>query len=448
MKNVNRVIIAGTHSGCGKTLVTHALLECLKAQKLDVCAFKCGPDYLDTAFHRNLQNIDSYNLDSIFSSPEQLKSQLYNHSDKDISVIEGVMGYFDGVGEALSGSTYNISKIIDTPVILVVNARGMYQSVIPLVKGFMDYKESNIKGVILNRVSKSYYSNLKSLIEKEGIKVFGYIEENESFNFESRYLGLITPLENEELKDKLSKLRESASNTLDLDAIINHASTASTIECNQKKTKKEKKNLRVAIAKDRAFSFIYSENVDMLEENGCEIVYFSPMSDKELPPNIDALYLVGGYPELYLRELSSNTKMLEDVKNKIESGLPTIAECGGFLYLHKTLDNEKMANVIPYSANKTKTLQNFGYSTLQATSDGIIMDEGDVIKAHEYHTYVSSGKFGDIIVEKMRSKKRYEDVIHTKSLYAGFPHLYFPSNPSIVDHFIKAMINYRDTKKD
>lgn len=431
----DRVLIAGTNSGCGKTTVTCALLAALKKRKLSVSAFKCGPDYIDPMFHRKVIGIPSYNLDPFFCTGEQLKSSLARRGGE-ISVIEGVMGYYDGIGTDGHASTYELAKETETPVVLVVNAKGMYTSAGAIIRGFYGYKaESNVKGVIFNGVSPMMYDGLKKIAADAGVKALGFLPNDDSVSVGSRHLGLITAEEIDDIRAKMDRLGELAEKYLDLDGILSVAADAPALETVKELSPAEKR-ARIAVAKDEAFCFMYEENIELLKEIGCEIEFFSPLHDKKLPENISGIWLPGGYPELYAEKLSENGEMLSAVRGAINSGVPTVAECGGFLYLHKTLDGLPMAGVIDADAFKTKKLQRFGYVTLTAQKDNLLCRAGEKINAHSFHYYESTDNGGDFLAEKPFSERSFGCVHAGETLYAGFPHIYLPANPSFAENFV------------
>ncbi len=442
----NRILIAGTNSGCGKTTVTCALLSALKKRGLNVSAFKCGPDYIDPMFHRKVINVPSYNLDPFFCNDMQLRKSLSLRGG-DISVIEGVMGYYDGIGSDGHASTYELAKSTCTPVILIINAKGMYTSAGAILKGFCEYRlESNVRGVIFNNVSPMMYEALKKIAENAGIKPLGCLPNDETVTVGSRHLGLITAEEIDDIRAKIDRLGELAEKHFDIDGILAIAAEAKALDVPQIFSNAEK-HLKIAVAKDEAFCFMYEENIEMLKNLGCEICFFSPIHDKKLPDNISALWLPGGYPELYTKVLSENVEMLSKINLAVRSGLPTVAECGGFLYLHKSLDGSPMAGVIDAEAFKTKKLQRFGYVTLTAKKNNLFCKAGEKINAHSFHYYESSDNGSDFLAEKPFSDKKFDCIHASETLYAGFPHIYLPSNMSFGKAFVEKATDFAKKKK-
>ena len=436
----DRILIAGTNSGCGKTTVTCAVLRALKNRGLAVRSFKCGPDYIDPMFHREVVGVPARNLDPFFSTPDQLRRQLGGAAGS-LSVLEGVMGYYDGIGPQGACSTYHVAEATQTPVILTVNVRGMYTSVGALIRGFRDFRPgSNVAGVIFNQASPMLYGDLSRIAEDAGVKPLGYLPRAEEAVIGSRHLGLITAAEIADLQTRLDRLGELAEQCLDLDGILSLASRSPGLPLPEPAAPVAQ-GVRIAVARDEAFCFLYEENLRLLEELGCELVFFSPIHDMHLPENVQGLYLPGGYPELHLEELSRNPIRLA-IRRAVEAGMPTVAECGGFLYLHDTLDGAEMAGVIHAAAFGTKKLQRFGYVTLTAERDNLLCRAGESIRAHEFHYYDSESNGSTFTAAKPSGKRSWRCVHASDTLYAGFPHLYLPANPAFAENFVRKAANY------
>ena len=443
---MKRIMIAGTHSGCGKTTITCAILAALKARKLNAAAFKCGPDYIDPMFHQKVIGVDSHNLDSFFCDDETLNYLMHENSiNADISVVEGVMGFYDGVNGR--GSAHSVSMITETPVAIVIDCKGASESIGAVMKGFLSYKQPNmIKGFIFNRLPERLVPRIKEMCRELGTTFFGYMPTN-SFTFESRNLGLVTADEIGDIKDRLAELSTLAEKHIFLDELI-EVSEASFPPFREPKLHIVEYNNRpiIAVAKDAAFCFVYSDNIALLEKLGCRIEYFSPLKDKKLPDDCCGLILSGGYPELYAEKLSQNNEMLQAVRSAINSGIPTIAECGGFMYLHENIilaDDEIFGFVgaVKGDVYSTKKLQRFGYVTLEAKKDCLVCDESDKIAAHEFHYWNSTNCGSDFIARKSDGRN-WECVHANKSTYAGFPHLYFYADVRIAERFVAACAEY------
>lgn len=436
-----RILIAGTNSGCGKTTVTTALLSALRTRGIQLAAFKCGPDYIDPMFHRRALGLPSHNLDPYFSTGEQLRGQLAAAGDT-LCVIEGVMGYYDGIGTDGRASSYHAALETDTPVILVVNGKGLYTSAGAILKGFCEFRpHSNVRGVIFNGVSPMVYRGLVKIAEEAGVTPLGFLPQSEEFTVGSRHLGLITADEIGDLQIRLQKLGEAAAGTLDLDRILRLAESAAPLPppCPPPASIAQ---VRVAVARDRAFCFLYRENLELLEALGCELCFFSPLTDAALPEGISGLWLPGGYPELHLEALSKNSSMLRSVRDAVEGGLPTVAECGGFLYLHRQVDGVPLAGVIPADAHRTERLQRFGYVELTAATDNLLCPAGGSIRAHEFHYYDSTDCGCGFTARKASGAAEYPCIHVSDSLYAGYPHLYLPANPEFATRFVKKAQTY------
>lgn len=436
---MDRILIAGTHSGCGKTTFTTGLLWALKQQGHTLHAFKCGPDYIDPMFHRGAIGLHSGNLDPFFNTGEQLCARL---SGEGLAVIEGVMGYYDGIGTQGEGATYHVARETKTPVVLVVDARGQYTSAGAVLRGFMDFRpESNIRGVIFNNASPMLYRGLREIAEDAGTEPLGFLPGDARVSVGSRHLGLITAAEIKDLQEKLKTLGEIAGECIDIGRLLDLASLAPDLE-EPAAALTPLGSVRIAVARDEAFCFVYQENLDLLAALGCELAFFSPIHDTELPGDIGGLYLPGGYPELHLPALSGNTSMLACVRTAVMGGLPTIAECGGFLYLHDFLDGAPMAGVIHAGAYKTNKLQRFGYAVLRANENNLICPAGAEMRVHEYHYYESESCGNGFTARKPGGEKQWECAHATDSLYAGFPHLYFPAMPELAENFTRKAMEY------
>ena len=432
-----RLLLAGTSSGCGKTTVTCAILQALVNRGLKVGAFKCGPDYIDPMFHSRIIGAKSANLDLHFFSENTLKYLLQkNAADRDVSIIEGVMGYYDGLGLSTTrASSYEVAKVTDSPVVLVVNAKGASLSVLATVQGFLTFcPDSHIRGVILNQCTAMTYKALAKAIEdKLGIRVLGYLPKLADCALESRHLGLVTAAEITDLKEKLQKLAHQAEKTIDLEGLLTLAKEAPPITCDPIALPKLEP-VRIAVAKDNAFCFYYADSLEALEEMGAEIIEFSPIHHKKLPENIHGLYLGGGYPELYARQLSDNKTMLESIRNALQKGLPCIAECGGFMYLTEAIGEYPMVGFLPGNCFDNGKLTRFGYVTLRAGMDNMLCKAGEQIPAHEFHHWDCTQPGSGFTAAKPTGKS-WDCVAATDTLYAGYPHFHFYANPAFLKGF-------------
>ncbi len=474
---IKRVMIAAPKSGSGKTVVTCALLQVLKDCGLKVASYKCGPDYIDPMFHEKIIDVPAKNLDTFFTDEEKTRELFQKSAMKmDFAVFEGVMGLYDGLGGVRKeGSSYHLAEVTKTPIVLVVDAKGMGRSTIPLIAGFLNYDKNHlIQGIILNRMSKGYYETLKPLIEEElQTRLIGFLPEKEELHFESRHLGLFLPDEVDHIKEKLQAASELFTETVSVECIKEIAESAEELEfdetvtgetlidnygnINHEKTVSElmegaavwEGRPTIAVAKDEAFCFYYADNIHLLEEYGAKITYFSPLWDEKLPKGCHALLIGGGYPEVYAKQLSANTKMCKAVKNAVENEMPIVAECGGFMYLHSLLKDKEghcydMAGVIPAACFYTGKLVRFGYIELREKQKHFLLN-GEGIKGHEFHYYDSAYNGADAIAVKPLTGKEYTCIIENKTQWMGFPHLYYPSNTIFAKAFVDKARKYKKT---
>ncbi len=439
MRNsVPRILLAGAGSGCGKTTMTCAILQALADRGADAVAFKCGPDYIDPMFHRRI-TFSGGNLDPFFFSPDTLNYLLDKYgSGHAVSVIEGVMGYYDGLGLSDEASTSTVARATGTPVVLVLNAKGASRSLLAQLEGFLRFlPDSGIRGVIFNRCSPSLYPLLAEAVKErfgEEVRPLGYLPPMPDCSLESRHLGLVTAAEVADLEDKLHTLSLQAEKSLDLDGLLDLGRSAPEVSFTPPKLPEKREKVRIAVARDNAFCFYYEESLDLLREMGAELVPFSPLTDAALPENIQGLYLGGGYPELYAEELSRNKAMLASVREALASGLPTIAECGGFMYLTEAIDGHPMAGVLPGSCRDTGKLTRFGYVNLAAGEDNLLCRAGESIPAHEFHHWDCTDPGAKFTAAKP-SGRHWACAQASGRLYAGFPHFHFLANPSFAENF-------------
>lgn len=447
--NAPRIMIAGTGSGCGKTTVTLAVLRAMQRRNIPLAAFKCGPDYIDPMFHKAVLGIPSRNLDLFFISEREVRGQIVRSIPQNgIGVIEGVMGFYDGVsGTTDTASAAHLARETGTPAILVVRPKGQSLSLAAMLSGFRNFAENTLCGVILNGISDIMYSFYRDIVQKSGLKVLGYLPSVPEAEIPDRHLGLVTADELKDLNYRLDLLADAAENRIDIEQILKISRTASQLSDDSEKISSvTKKPVRIAVARDKAFCFYYEDNFEVLRNLGAELVEFSPISDSCIPENTDGLYLGGGYPELHITELSNNVKMRNLIKNAIEKGIPTIAECGGFLYLHEHLEGAEMVGVVRGNAVLTKKLQPFGYVTLTAQDDNMLSACGGQIRAHEFHYAKSENKGHDFVAEKPNGRK-WPCVHTTKSLYAGFPHLFLRANIDFPEKFVRACMEWSERRK-
>ena len=451
-----RIMLAAPKSGSGKTLLTCGLLEVLRRRGLNPIACKCGPDYIDPMFHRYVLGIPGRNLDSFFLPTEGVRKVLVDavrEEQAGIAVLEGVMGYYDGLGGTeTSASSWEIAEITDTPAILVLDCKGASLSAAAMASGFLHFrKKSHIAGVILNRVSSMYYERLAAAVEEaSGLPVLGYLPESEEYRMESRHLGLFLPGEIDRLRERIGRLADQMEKSIAVERVLEVAGMLPLRIENKEKEKAENESMeaesiakfpacqeqkvtsrvRIGVARDEAFCFYYQENLHLLEQMGAELVYFSPLRDKKIPDRVDGLLFGGGYPENYARELAKNAAMRESIRRSIAAGMPFLAECGGFLYLHRTLEGSdgkhwEMAGVYPFDAYRTNRLRRFGYVRLLTSS-------GQEIHGHEFHYWESEDPGTDWEAVKPTGNRSWRCIHEKGGQIGGFPHLYYASCPDFL----------------
>ena len=452
-----RIMIAAPQSGSGKTLITCALLQALKEKNYYLESFKCGPDYIDPMLHKTVLGISSRNLDPFFTEDSITRMLLAKGQDsRDLAVIEGVMGLYDGLGGIREeASSYALAKATNTPILLTVNARGMGRSLLALLSGFLQYDTAHlIKGVILNQTPSSFASVLSKEIEETfHIPVVASFPVRDDVRIESRHLGLVMPYELEDIQSRLKIASQVLCENANIEQILEIAKSAPKLEYDVKRDIKQKlteKTIRIGVARDEAFCFYYEDNLDLLKSLGAKLIFFSPLHDDTLPKDLDGILFGGGYPELYLKELEENESMRNSVKSAIENKMPSLAECGGFMYLHDTIfDSEKkpykMAGVIHACCMKKERLVRFGYLTLNSKTDSFLQ-KGETIRGHEFHYYDSEDNGECAIAKKPVGTRSWECVHAGSDHWWGFAHLSYYSNPKFAEKFAEACRSYKTNK--
>ena len=452
-------MITAASSGSGKTMITCGLLELFKRKGLNPLACKCGPDYIDGLFHKQVLELEGMNLDSYFEAPEELRDKYSCLSKDHLPVVEGVMGYFDGLGGSTTrASSWEVAHILDLPAVLVVDARGASVSLAAVIKGFLEFERpmgSQIKAVIFNRMSPMLYPRIRELVEREtGIRAAGFVPELDFLKVGSRHLGLVLPEEIAGLREQMNRLGKCLEETIDWEFLeelgAEKEERDALEEENTEASCTAAFSFRLGIAMDEAFCFYYQDNLRLLERLGGELVYFSPIHDRSLPEQLDGLILGGGYPELYCEALSLNESMREAVKKAAEGGLPVLGECGGYLYLLEELEAEDgriwpMTGVLKGKGYKKGKNSRFGYIGVEAEKDSLYLKPGEQIRGHEFHYWDC-----EVLEEEwvMRAKKpvgnRSWPCIRIKNqVMAGFPHLFYPSCPAFAVRFAKACVRYK-----
>lgn len=449
-------MIAGTGSGVGKTTITIGLMAAFAKRGYTVQGFKCGPDYIDPSYHTAVTNRASRNLDSWMLKKEVVKEIFLNGSEgADLSIIEGVMGFYDGKDPLSNvGSTADISIITNSPVILVVNCASMARSAAAIVKGFQALsKEVNIVGVIANRVgSEGHYKLVKAAIEQEcQVPVVGYLRRDEHLTIPERHLGLIPSIERGELDSFFQSLGEMVSETIDLNKIYELAD-APLIEINHEPIFKKaaQKHIRIAVAKDQAFHFYYPENLELLSAYGAELVFFSPLKGEKVPKNVHGLYIGGGFPEEFAEKLAKNAEVKSSIKKAIEDGMPTLAECGGFMYLTETIETTEgkqyeMVGAIRGKVRIHNKLAAIGYREVRGEKGNYLLPSGFAAKGHEFHysTYEAE-KDLPFAYDIKGLRKEQKEGVRLGNLVAGYTHIHFASCPELVHNWVKQCQRYKE----
>ena len=442
-------LLAAPRSGSGKTTMTCALLMALKRRGCAPCAFKSGPDYIDPMFHRAVLGVESRSLDLFFSAPETVRT-LYARgaAGHGAAVCEGAMGFYDGLGGVSDrASAWHLADTLDLPVLLVVEPKGQSLTLAAELNGLVNFRTpSHIAGILLNNCTARMHALLAPMLEKEtGLPVLGFLPKLPEAVIGSRHLGLYTAAEVENLQQKLALLADAAEEHIDWPRLL--ALCEKEPPALPARAETPPARVRIAVAQDEAFCFTYAETLEAFRDAGAEVVFFSPLRDTALPENIDGLYLPGGYPELHARELSENTSLLREIKQKIESGLPTAAECGGFLYLGQSLTDAEgqswsMAGVLPGEAKDAGRLVRFGYAALSADSDSMLFRAGESFPIHEFHHWDSTANGTALAAKKPVGGAEWRCGFIDEHFYAGFPHLYWAGTP-LPQRFAAAAENYR-----
>lgn len=457
-----RVVIAGTNSGVGKTTIVAGLLAALTEQGKRMQAYKVGPDYIDPGFHKLASGNDCYNLDTWLVPPEEMIPFFAGTAaSADMSIIEGVMGLYDGGREGIS-STAEIAVQLGAPVILVINCQSMGESAAAIAQGFRDYDPRvDIRGVILNRLgSDNHELMIRQAMERLGMPVIGAIHRDERMNSPERHLGL-TPVTETDPTEAIHAIREAVKNSVDLEALLVIAKHAPALTLAEKPRRQETAGIRLGIAYDEAFSFYYPASLQALAEEGAELVYFSPLRDKQLP-EVDGLVFGGGFPEMFLTELSGNRAMKRALQAAHEESMPIYAECGGLMYLCETITDFEgqpypMVGLVPANCVMQERLQRVGYVTAEAAADNILAARGEKLRGHEFHfstTEPSMEAFPEgkkfpwaFCLEGGRKQQTYQGGYVEGNLLASYLHINFAGSRPAARRFLSVCRNWRKGPK-
>lgn len=442
------IVIAGTSSGCGKTSVALGLMKAFARKGLVVQGFKSGPDFIDPGLHRMATGLPSHNLDGWMLSADEIHRVFRrNHEGCDLSIIEGAMGLFDGIGAVSDeGSSAQLAKILGVPVMLVVNARGMARSAAALVKGYAEFDpELRLDSVLFNMTGSPAHGRiLAQALEGRSVKVLGSLQRQADLPLPSRHLGLVTADDLDRREERLNALADWVEACIDLDAFLDALPECSLPSLSDGGVRMPE--IRIGYARDRAFCFYYEENLRMLRQAGAELVPFSPLHDANLPPALKGLYLGGGYPELHAAELSANTAMLGKIRDFCRSGKPVYAECGGFMYLMKSLRTRDgrehpMAGVFDFSCAMHNRHQALGYREISLTASSPLGPGGEKARGHEFHYSQMAGddpSAAQVYETHDRSGKTGVGGYLKANCLASYVHLHFGSNPLMAERFVGA----------
>ncbi|MBB6214607.1 cobyrinic acid a,c-diamide synthase [Anaerosolibacter carboniphilus] len=459
-----RFVLAGTQSGVGKTTISTGVMSALRKRGFQVQPFKVGPDYIDPAFHTFVTGNKSRNLDSWMLEEETVRGLFVkNAQEKDISVIEGVMGLYDGSGSRKDvGSTAHVSKIIKAPVILIINGSGMAASAAAQVLGYKMYdSDVEIAGVIINNVSgEKHYHILKEAIERDTkIKCVGYMVKNTAIKLESRHLGLIPSVEVKDLKDKVEEIGSMIEKTVDIDALLEISEQAVPIDACMSEDIWVEDRINLGVASDKAFNFYYEDNLELLKSLGANLIFFSPLHDRKLPEGLHGLYFGGGFPEVFAQELEDNREIRQQIKESIEGGIPAYAECGGLMYLTNAItsvagERHEMVGVFHTEAKMTGRLQRFGYVDITIDQPSVLSKSVEQAKAHEFHRSILMDHMEDDQVYQLEKTRNGEIIdrwrcgLKRYNALAAYAHIHFYCNQRLAKNFIENCRVYKDGGKE
>ncbi len=438
-----RLLVTAPASGGGKTALTCALLRAMQRRGVDVCAFKCGPDYIDPMFHRTALGADSHNLDLFLAGEDNVRTLYVRYAaGHGAAICEGVMGHYDGLGGTDRASAWHLADTLDMPAVLALRPKGASLTLAALVQGLDKFRTpSRLAAILLDDCTPALAESLALMLEREtGLPVVGFLPHVDQAALPSRHLGLVTADEIPALSVRLDALAAALEENADMDRLLalcdGPAPEAVTVT-------RTPTMARIAVARDEAFCFAYAESLDALVDAGAELVFFSPIHDKALPEHIGGLYLPGGYPELHARALADNVSMRAAVGQAVENGLPTVAECGGYLYLCQSLTDETgrrfpMVGVLPGEGTRRDRPVRFGYAHMTAGEDGLLFRAGETVPVHEFHYWDTECPGGAFRLQKPVTGREWSEGYASPTLYAGFPHIYFAGRRELASRFVLA----------
>ena len=447
------IVIAGVRSGVGKTTIATGIMGALTRRGHSVQPFKAGPDYIDPSYHQLACGVPSRNLDT-WLLPHPTVTELFRRAggpDK-VCVVEGVMGVYDGHSSLTEeGSTAQLAKLLDAPVILVADAAKVARSVAAEVLGYQQFDpDLRIAGVILNGVGGPRHLEFcqPQIEATTGLPVLGYLPRREQFVQPERHLGLIPTVEGTVVQEWYDALIAQVEETIDLDAVLRLAATANPPEGAPQvyPAEPQPRRARIAIAQDKAFSFYYQDSLDLLEAWGAELVPFSPLADESLPPQVGGVYIGGGFPEMFARELAENRPMLESVRQALALDLPVYAECGGLMYLGQSLSDLEgadfpMVGAIPVVSSMSNSRLTLGYREVEACADTPLLESGQRIRGHEFHWSVleETPDPGQAVYRVVDQENRPEG-FRIGSIWASYIHIHLGSAPGLASRFVDTCV--------
>jgi len=443
-----RIVLAGTGSAVGKTTISTGIMGAL-SEEYNVQPFKVGPDYIDPTYHTLATGNNSRNLDSFFMNDNQIREGFERSlkiSKSHLGIIEGVRGLYEGISPTGDvGSTASIAKALNSPVILILNSRSLVKSAAAVVLGFKKLDPTiNIKGVILNQVkNKKHYLKTKQAVETlTKTDVIGGMPRDDAIKVEDRHLGLVPAVEHDSIIDSINKWKEMVKEHIDLDSLISIMKDSKRIPEGREDLWKvgNHKRVKIGVAMDEVFTFYYKDNLDAMEANHAELLYFSPTHDEEVP-DVDALYIGGGYPEIFAGELESNQDMRNSIRKFHLEGKPIYAECGGLMYLSRSINNYKMCNIFNYPSVMTNKPQALSYIISKAIEDNIVVNKGDLFRGHEFHySKVNlNGTTPQFAFEMLRGRgiQDNKDGLIEKNTVASYIHTHVAAYPLFASNFTR-----------
>ena len=451
-----RIVLAGVSSGVGKTTIVTGLTALLHSERLSVQPFKVGPDYIDPGFHARAAGRDSYNLDTWLVPERRLAATFASLSEgADLSLIEGVMGLYDGGSQGVS-STAEIAKLLKAPVVLIVNCQSIGTSAAAIALGYKMYDPGvRFAGVILNKLgSDKHEAMIREAMEERGIPVLGALHRDAELKTPERHLGL-TPVTEIETKDLIAHMASDAGKALDIAQIRKVAESAPDLEIPEEEGHAARRAVRIGVARDAAFTFYYPMSLAALEARGAELIPFSPIHDSRIP-DVDGLVFGGGFPEMFLKELAGNVSMKASIKAAAAAGMPIYAECGGLMYLCRQIagfENETydMAGLVPAVCRMQKKLQRVGYVTATALRESVTAREGEILRGHEFHFSTLEPEIPGFpwayAVRGTRQKESHKEGYACGSVVASYLHMNFDGNPEAAGHFIGSCAAFREKER-